>query len=181
MRSVKTIFGTILFVSTIMASCNGSITESDGKSEDVSFMTGSSNSSSKDSALSEDMGLKVEQEEALQNSKSDFLTLFLGNTYTMGEGENMVTISFDTSGYFNDCGDLGQVGWVGSYWADGPLFTVDVNVQEKELATHQIVNCTIDSKETYKIKYIDDNTISLTALNCEDDFFGGCGPFILKN
>ena len=33
----------------------------------------------------------------------------------------------------------------------------------------------------YKIKYINDNTISLTVINCENDFFEGCGPFTLTN
>ncbi len=160
MKKITTIFGAILFASTIMISCNDSTTESDAKSGEMV------------SAL----------EEAQQNSKSDFLALLSGKVYEMGEGENIVKVSFDTSGYLNDCGALGQVGWIGSYWADGPLFTVDVNDQEKELATHVIMNCTIDSKETYKIKYIDDNTISLTVFNCENDpFFNDCGPFTLKN
>lgn len=116
------------------------------------------------------------------SNESDFMALFSGKVYEMGEGENMVKVSFELENYHQECGDLGQVGWVGSYWADGPLFTVDVNVQEKELTTHNVSDgCTIDSKKTYKIKYINDNTISLTVINCENDFFVVCGPFTLTN
>lgn len=120
-------------------------------------------------------------EEVQQNLKNDFLALFAGNEYKMGKGEDMVKVSFDLENYMNNCGDLGQFGWVGIYWADGPLFSVDVNFQEKELTTHDISdNCKIDSKGTYKIKYIDDNTISLTVINSESNFFDNQGTFTLK-
>ena len=56
-------------------------------------------------------------EEAQGNSKNDFLALFAGNDYKMGEGEDMVKVSFDLENYMNDCGDIGQFGWVGNYWA----------------------------------------------------------------
>jgi hypothetical protein len=121
-------------------------------------------------------------EEAQGNSKNDFLALLAGNDYKMGEGEDMVKVSFDLENYMNDCGDIGQFGWVGNYWADGPLFSVDVNLQEKELTTHHISDkCKIESKGTYKIKYIDDNTISLTVINSDyNSFFDNQGTFMLK-
>ena len=163
MKKINTVFAVILLASTIMTSCDDSTAKSD--------------------FIYEDVPVKEVQEEAQQNSKNDFLALLLGKVYEMGKGENMVKVSFDLENYLQDCGDLGQVGWVGSYWADGPEFTVDVNYEEKELTTHNIINCEIEPKGTYKIKYNDDNTITLTVINCDgrDDFFGGCGPFSLAN
>ena len=163
MKRINTIFAVILLASTIMPSCDDSTAKSDVKSGDMS--------------------VKEVKEESQQNAKNDFLALLLGKVYEMGEGEEMVKVSFDLKNYMQDCGNLGQVGWVGSYWADGPLFTVDVNYEEKELTTHNIINCEIEPKGTYKIKFNDDNTITLTVINCDgrDDFFGGCGPFSLAN
>lgn len=183
MKKITTIFGAILFASTIMISCDDSTTESDAKSEDVSVVEGITKSSSEAAVLPKEMDSKNLQEEAQQNSKNDFLALLLGKVYEMGKGENMVKVSFDLENYLQDCGDLGQVGWVGSYWADGPEFTVDVNYQEKELTTYAIINCEIEPKGTYKIKYNNDNTITLTVINCDglDSFFDGCGPFTLEN
>ena len=59
---------------------------------------------------------------------------------------------------------------------------MDVNLQEKELTTHHISDkCKIESKGTYKIKYIDDNTISLTVINSNyNSIFDNQGPFMLK-
>ena len=115
-------------------------------------------------------------------NESKFLALFSGKVYELGEGENVLIVSFDLENYSQNCGDINQVGWVGSYWADGPTFAVDVNYRDKELTTHTIVNCKAESKKTYLIKYIDQNKFSLTLINCEggDSFFDqGCGPYIL--
>jgi DNA repair exonuclease SbcCD ATPase subunit len=124
---------------------------------------------------------KKEQESARQDSNNNFMDQFIGKVYKMGEGENMVKVSFDLKNYNQDCGDVGQIGFVGSYWADGPVFTVDVNSDKKELTTRDIVNCERGSNKVYVIKYINDISISLTSINCKDSFFDGCGPYILTS
>ena len=129
------------------------------------------------------VGDYIKFKELLNKSVNDFMALFLGKVYGMGEEENMVYVSFimKNEGEFNKCVDL-QVGSVGSYWADGPSFTADVNVEEKELTTRNLSNdCTIDTYNTYKIKIINDNTISLTVINKDHGFFEGNGPFTLTN
>jgi len=165
------IIGIILFSIPFMQSCGDAKVESQDKSENTSEVT--------DLPDEIDAGKEIEEE---TNSGSDFIELFLGNEYESGKGENMVKVSFNLENYLDDCADLG-VGWVGSYWADGPIFGVNINEQEKELVAHVLDgDCKLESKGSYKIKYIDEETISLTVINCPDDafIFEGCDPIELK-
>lgn len=118
----------------------------------------------------------------INNAENEILHLLSGKIFVMGEGENEVIVSFIQKKYLQACEDLNHVGWVGNYWADGPSFTIsnrEIYNQENEIITYDIINCQIVSKPIFKIKYINETTISLSVISCENFFFNGCGPFIL--